>query len=145
MKKSFLLNHFPFSLLSKPRHPPDVHRRQVPLVHGLVDRGVDVRALGLGDEVLVVDDTPEVRHLVGEILSEHYQVLYAADGEMGWQDLVDDKDNDSHVTTNAYIYAKTLLEHLVATFKIQIYKMISMLYTNFKHFFIPNNIHQFKR
>lgn len=38
-------------------------------------------------------------------------------GEMGWQDLVDDKDNDSHFTTNAYIYAKTLLEHLVATFK----------------------------
>ena len=37
-------------------------------------------------------------------------------GEIGWQDLVDDKDNDSHFTTNAYIYAKTLLEHLVATF-----------------------------
>lgn len=36
-------------------------------------------------KVLVVDDTPEVRHLVGDILSEHYQVVYATDGEMGWQ------------------------------------------------------------
>ena len=37
-------------------------------------------------------------------------------GEMNWQDLVDCKDNDPHFTTNAYIYAKTLLEHLIATF-----------------------------
>lgn len=36
-------------------------------------------------KVLVVDDTPEVRHLVGEILSEHYHVVFAADGESGWQ------------------------------------------------------------
>jgi signal transduction histidine kinase len=36
-------------------------------------------------KVLVVDDTPEVRHLVGEILSEQYQVVFATDGEMGWQ------------------------------------------------------------
>ena len=35
---------------------------------------------------------------------------------MGWQDLVDCKDNDPHFTTNAYIYAKTLMEHLIATF-----------------------------
>jgi len=35
--------------------------------------------------VLVVDDTPEVRELVGEILSEHYRVVYAVDGEHGWQ------------------------------------------------------------
>ena len=35
--------------------------------------------------VLVVDDTPEVRELVGEILSEQYRVVYAVDGEHGWQ------------------------------------------------------------
>lgn len=40
---------------------------------------------GSSDKVLVVDDTPEVRQLVGEILSEHYQVVYATDGETGWQ------------------------------------------------------------
>lgn len=38
-----------------------------------------------GHKVLVVDDTPEVRHLVGDILSDHYQIVYAEDGEMGWQ------------------------------------------------------------
>jgi signal transduction histidine kinase len=42
----------------------------------------------LGDPeatILVVDDTPEVRQLIGEILSEHSRVLYAADGEKGWE------------------------------------------------------------
>jgi|EP01046_Picozoa_sp_COSAG06_P035851 nucleoside-diphosphate-sugar epimerase len=36
-------------------------------------------------------------------------------GEMVWQDLVDDPRSDTHSTTNAYIYAKTLMEHLIAT------------------------------
>jgi signal transduction histidine kinase len=43
-----------------------------------------------GHKVLVVDDTPEVRHLVGEILSEHYHVIFAADGESGWQAVLDE-------------------------------------------------------
>jgi len=41
-------------------------------------------------KVLVVDDTPEVRQLVGEILSEHYHVSYAEDGESGWQAVLDE-------------------------------------------------------
>ena len=32
----------------------------------------------------MVDDTPEVRHLVGEILSEHYRVVYAVDDLQAW-------------------------------------------------------------
>jgi signal transduction histidine kinase len=35
--------------------------------------------------VLVVDDTPEVRQLVGEILGVHYRVRFAEDGERGWE------------------------------------------------------------
>lgn len=35
-------------------------------------------------KVLVVDDTPEVRHLLGDILGEHYRVVFANDGESGW-------------------------------------------------------------
>ena len=34
--------------------------------------------------VLVVDDLPEVRHMVGQVLREEYRVVYAADGESGW-------------------------------------------------------------
>ncbi|MBL8848477.1 MAG: response regulator, partial [Planctomycetaceae bacterium] len=41
-------------------------------------------------KVLVVDDTPEVRQLVGEILSEHYHVIYAEDGESGWQSVLEE-------------------------------------------------------
>lgn len=37
--------------------------------------------------VLVVDDTPEVRQLVGEILEGHYHVRYAEDGESGWDSI----------------------------------------------------------
>lgn len=36
--------------------------------------------------------------------------------ELAWQDLVSHPENDPHSTTNAYIYAKTLMEHLIATF-----------------------------
>jgi two-component system NtrC family sensor kinase len=33
--------------------------------------------------VLVVDDTPEVRSMVGELLADRYQVIFAADGAQG--------------------------------------------------------------
>ncbi|MFG0335943.1 MAG: ATP-binding protein, partial [Maioricimonas sp. JB049] len=33
--------------------------------------------------VLVVDDTPDVRHMIGEILSDTYEIVYAADGIEG--------------------------------------------------------------
>ena len=34
-------------------------------------------------KILVVDDTPEMRVLIGDILGEHYRVLFAADGAEG--------------------------------------------------------------
>jgi signal transduction histidine kinase len=38
--------------------------------------------------VLVVDDMPEVRRMVGQILSDRYRVAYATDGESGWQAVI---------------------------------------------------------
>jgi signal transduction histidine kinase len=34
--------------------------------------------------ILVVDDMPEVRRMVGQILADQYRVTYAVDGESGW-------------------------------------------------------------
>ena len=37
--------------------------------------------------ILVVDDTPEVRQLVGEILAGEYHIRYAVDGADGWESI----------------------------------------------------------
>ncbi|REJ72646.1 MAG: response regulator [Planctomycetota bacterium] len=40
--------------------------------------------------ILVVDDTPDIRHLLGEILQEHYKVTFAEDGQAGWESVQND-------------------------------------------------------
>jgi len=41
--------------------------------------------------ILVVDDMPEVRRMVGQILADEYRVTYASDGESGWQTVLQER------------------------------------------------------
>jgi signal transduction histidine kinase len=88
------------------RAVPDAHVDDVPAPAPIVraERFADLQQCDVGPHaeasgelpadaptVLVVDDTPEVRRLVGEILGSHYHVRYAEDGERGWESVLVEK------------------------------------------------------